>query len=221
MPHDPQESPEFTIPEAYHRWYYDARIWERVHWLGVPCLKSVSDMWNYQEIIAELRPGLIIEFGTRFGGAALFFASICREMELACRVITVDTDHTDLDARLREDPSIEIHLGRSTDSAILRRVEDLRSRTAAPAFAILDSDHRKQNVLAEMQALRPILQTGDYLVVEDSNINGHPVLPDWGDGPWEAIQEYRQHYPDDYEQDASREQRFGFTFAPRGFLRRL
>ena len=69
--------------------------------------------------------------------------------------------------------------------------------------------------------LRDLTRPGDYVVVEDGNINGHPVLPDWGPGPWEAIEEYESRHPDDYRHDTEREGKFGFTFAPRGYLIRI
>ena len=212
---------DLTIPEAYHRWYYDNRVWEQVHWMGIPCLKSVSDLWSYQEIIAQLRPGLIVEFGTRHGGAAMYFAHVGTLVRPDCRVFTVDTDHTDLHTDVRSHPSIDTFLGRSTDPVVLSQLHERRDRNPGPVFAILDSDHSKNNVLAEMKSLRDFLVTGDYLVVEDGNINGHPVLPGWGEGPWEAIEAYFDQYPGDYVHDITVEERFGFTFAPRGFLKRL
>jgi len=63
-----------------------------------------------------------------------------------------------------------------------------------------------------------LLQPGDYLVVEDSNINGHPVLPGWGEEPYEAVQEFLAQHSADYQADRVREEKFGFTFAPAGFL---
>jgi cephalosporin hydroxylase len=66
--------------------------------------------------------------------------------------------------------------------------------------------------------LRPLLGPGDDVVVEDSNVNGHPVLPSFGPGPFEAIEDYRARYPDDYLRDEPTEKKFGFTFAPCGFL---
>jgi cephalosporin hydroxylase len=69
-----------------------------------------------------------------------------------------------------------------------------------------------------MKTLRPLLVSGDYLIVEDSNVNGHPVEPSHGPGPFEAINEYFQQYPEDYRHDAAREAKFGFSFATRGFL---
>lgn len=68
--------------------------------------------------------------------------------------------------------------------------------------------------------LRPVLVSGDYLVVEDSNVNGHPVLRSFGPGPYEAVREYFRRFPGDYEHDTEREAKFGFTFATNGFLRR-
>jgi cephalosporin hydroxylase len=72
--------------------------------------------------------------------------------------------------------------------------------------------------IPEMLLLRPILKLGDRLIVEDSNVNGHPVFPSFGAGPYEAIQEYFNLYPHDYKRDIVREQKFGFTFATGGFL---
>ena len=72
--------------------------------------------------------------------------------------------------------------------------------------------------MGELNLLRPLLLSGDYVVVEDSNINGHPVISGWGPGPYEAIEDYFRLFPDDYRHDQERENKFGFTFAPNGFL---
>jgi hypothetical protein len=74
------------------------------------------------------------------------------------------------------------------------------------------------HVLDEMKLLRPLLSAGDYLIVEDSTLNGHPVLPGWGPGPYEAIEAYEHEFPNDYTHDVARENKFGWTFAPNGFL---
>jgi len=69
-----------------------------------------------------------------------------------------------------------------------------------------------------MLGIRNVLQANDYVVVEDSNVNGHPVARNWGPGPFEAMDEYFLRYPDDYIRDTEREQKFAFTFATNGFL---
>ena len=211
-------NPEASAAEKYHLWYYTSGVWQSTKWMGVTTYKSPSDMWNYQEILASLKPSMVIEFGTAFGGAALFFSSVMRQIGTRSRVLSVDIHIDRVDQRAKLDPDIELLTMSSADQRVAARIAQLRSEYSGAAFAILDSDHRKRHVLAELEMLRPLLRSDDYLIVEDSNINGHPVNPHWGEGPFEALEEYFHLHPDDYYHDAERGNRFGFTFAPNGFL---
>ncbi len=203
---------------AYHSWYYDTRVWLTTTFLGVLCQKSVSDMWNYQEILSELKPGLIVEFGAFNGGSALYFATIAKLVKPEALVLSVDVDLSRIDPRVKQEQAIEFFESSSTDAAVAARILALRAQRPGPVFFIVDSDHRKEHVLGELELLRGVTRTGDYVVVEDGNLNGHPVMPGWGEGPWEALEEYRRLHPDDYMRDEVRESKFGFTFAPKGFL---
>jgi cephalosporin hydroxylase len=88
----------------------------------------------------------------------------------------------------------------------------------APLFMILDSDHRRDHVFRELEAWVPMLRSGDYLVVEDTCINGHPVRPDFGPGPYEAVDAFLAAHPDLLVHDPDREAKFGYTFAPHGYF---
>jgi cephalosporin hydroxylase len=202
----------------YHLWYYRNRVWDTTTWVGVKTLKSPADMWNYQEILHSLKPTLVIEFGTRYGGSALFFAVVMRQIGNRFKLLSVDIDAETVSEQTRHDADIELLVMSSLDPRVGERIANLRSEYPGPAFVILDSDHSKVHVMAEMKTLRPLLVSGDYLIVEDSNVNGHPVWPSHGPGPFEAINEYFQQYPEDYRYDAAREAKFGFAFATRGFL---
>lgn len=202
----------------YHLWYYRNGVWDTTTWAGVKTLKSPSDMWNYQEILFSLRPSLVIEFGTRFGGSALFFAAVMRQSGNRFKLLSVDIDAATTSDKTRHDPDIELLISSSVDPKVAQRIAALRKEYPGPVFAILDSDHSKAHVLGEMKLLRSVLIAGDYLVVEDTNVNGHPVYPAHGPGPFEAMEEYFREYPDDYVRDSAREAKFGFTFATRGFL---
>ena len=85
-------------------------------------------------------------------------------------------------------------------------------------MVILDSDHHEAHVARELHAYREFVSVGSYMVVEDTNVNGHPVMPEHGSGPFEAVHAFvaEDH---DFEIDRSRE-KFLLTVFPDGYLRR-
>jgi cephalosporin hydroxylase len=106
----------------------------------------------------------------------------------------------------------------STDPAVLAQVAE-RVADAGAVLVVLDSDHSRDHVLAELRAYAPLVTPGSCLVVEDTNVNGHPVDEAFGPGPMEAVQDFLKER-DDFEVDRSRE-KFLFTFNPGGWLRKL
>ena len=204
--------------EEYLKWYFDGDIWRETTFLGINAAKSVSDMWNYQEILHQLKPTLVVEFGTHMGGSALYFSTVMQTIGHDYKILSVDIDHSRVDARVKDHDKIELMTSSSIKPEVATRIKQLRAEYPGRCFFILDSDHSKKHVLAEMELIRPLIQEEDYLIVEDGCVNGHPVLPNWGEGPLEAIREYRSKYPNDFTHDIARENKFGFTFAPGGFL---
>jgi cephalosporin hydroxylase len=96
---------------------------------------------------------------------------------------------------------------------------EVRRRAAGRrTMVILDSDHSAAHVSAELDAYRELVSPGCYLIVEDTNVNGHPVFTDHGPGPMEAIDAFLPSAPE-FAIDYSRE-RFMLTLNPRGFLKR-
>ena len=97
---------------------------------------------------------------------------------------------------------------------------DRRAACGKPGscFFILDSDHSKKHVLSEMISIRDVLQPDDYVIVEDANVNGHPIAKNWGAGPSKPWRNTSGTIRMDYGRDIQREQKFAFTFATNGFL---
>ena len=58
-----------------------------------------------------------------------------------------------------------------------------------------------------------------YMIVEDSNVNGHPIMSNWGEGPFEAVEEFLRDN-DSFEIDKERE-KYYMTFNPNGYLRKI
>jgi cephalosporin hydroxylase len=207
--------------KEYLCWYYNTGVWKATEFLGVPCLKSVCDLWNYQEILSALRPGLIVEFGAYNGGSTLFFAVIGGLLNPNVKVLSFEIDTSRLHPLALADTRIRFVNASSVDPSTAEQIRATRNAKTEPAFFVLDSNHEKAHVLRELELLRDITQPGDYVVVEDGVINGNPVLPGWGEGPYEALQQYRSDHPGDYSHDKAREEKFGWTFALGGFLIRL
>lgn len=201
------------IANSFHRHYYRSGVWQRTNWLGAPAWKCPLDLWIYQELLYDLQPDLIIETGTQFGGSAYYLASIC-ELLGKGRVLSIDIEERP--NRPAHD-RLEYILGSSTSPETLARVRP-SAELADRVLVVLDSEHSCRHVLSEMVAYAPMVSRGSYLIVEDTNINGHPILRDYGPGPMEAVTEFLRSH-DNFRIDPEKE-KFILTFSPRGFLRK-
>ena len=183
-------------------------------WLGVSAQKCPLDLWVYQEILFDVKPDLIIETGTYGGGSTLFLASIC-DLLGAGQVISIDIEP-------REDrPShgrITYLTGSSTAPDIVQTVTEA-AENARSVVVILDSDHSEDHVYAEMKIYSRFVNVGSYLIVEDTNVGGNPILPDHGPGPKEAAERFLTEYQN-FQLDPEKE-KFFMTFNPSGYLRRI
>ncbi|MEK6748981.1 MAG: CmcI family methyltransferase [Pseudomonadota bacterium] len=203
------------ICSNYMQWYFDSNVWKNVSYRGVRTLKSVTDMWNYQEIIYEHDIEWVIETGSRHGGSALFFADVMQNKGAPGLVYSVDIDSVSNQAPPH--PKLKFIIGDSGAMELAQSLVTQLPKNRKPLFLILDSDHTKSHVLRELNAFVPLLRSGDYLVVEDTCVNGHPVRPQHGDGPFEAIHDFLAKNYGILIPDKKREDKFGFTFAPDGF----
>ena len=208
------------VVDLYHQAFYDSPYtWRLNKWLGILTEQNPNDVWITQEIIVETRPDFIIETGTLCGGSAAVWATILEQVNPEGRVITIDI--MDQAQEARKLPIVQKHVeflhGSSTAAHIINEV---KSRVEGKkVLVILDSDHSKQHVLNELAAYAPLVTIGSYLIVQDTNVNCHPVARSFGPGPMEAIQEFlaANH---DFIADRERE-RLMFTMHPKGYLRRI
>lgn len=203
------------MAEFHKLYYYGAdQTLRKTRWLGNRVIKCPLDLWVYQEIIWDTRPDLIVETGSGRGGSAYFMACMC-DLAGHGRIVTIDVRDVE---RPKHDRVTYLH-GSSTEPAIVERVR-AAAEGAGSVMVLLDSDHSREHVAEELRHYAPLVTPRSYLIVEDTNVNGHPVVPDHGPGPMEALDEFlASEAGADFSIDADCE-KFFLTMNPRGYLRR-
>jgi cephalosporin hydroxylase len=191
--------------------------WKTMTWLGVPLLQQPMDLYMLQELVCTLIPDWIVETGTFRGGSALFLAHLLEYVNPYGGVITIDCEARD---DRPDHDRIEYVTGNSVAPETVAHVAAILSSEPGPTLVLLDSDHSAAHVLAELRAYSPLVTPGSYLIVEDTNLNGHPVVPGWGPGPAEGLAQWLIEDRPPFEADRWCE-RLGVTFWPGGWLRRL
>jgi cephalosporin hydroxylase len=201
--------------------FHEVPVWSHMWFENVPIEKNPLDLWMMQQIIYETRPDFVIETGTFKGGSALYWAYTLNGMGLEnSRVFTSDIQ--DLTGTAATNPLwkkyVTFYKASSTSPEV---VNDIARRLKGhTALVTLDSLHTAEHVLAEMRAYAPMVNSGSYLVVEDTHMDGVPTDPNFGPGPLSAVLQFmKEGGSKDFVQDFSREA-FIMTFNPGGWLKR-
>jgi cephalosporin hydroxylase len=186
----------------------------RTTWLGRPIWQNVLDLWTIQETISEVKPALLVECGTHRGGSALFYANLFDLLGRG-RVITIDIAPL---AALAH-PRVDVVIGSSVSADVIARVRAAAEAEAGPVMVILDSDHSRRHVRAELERYAPFVTPGSFLLVQDGIIDFLPFFRAARPGPFPAIQDFLAQHPE-FEVDAERSRRFLISHHPSGWLRR-
>lgn len=184
---------------------------------GIETLKNPFDMALYSKLIWETRPATIIELGSWEGGGAVWLADQMFLSDLEPRVISVDIED-------------KIDIKDERISFLVGDVNDLES-TFTPSFladlprpflVIEDADHSKKSTLAAMEFFAPVLNSGEYMLIEDGILHAMGVAEDYGGGPTAAIDEFLEKNPAVFDVDRTYCDFYGknVTWNTNGFLRR-
>jgi cephalosporin hydroxylase len=166
------------------------------------------------------------------GGSLIYYASLCK---LAGRGRVVGID---IEIRPHNREAIEAHplAGLITlieGSSVAQETVNAATAEIGPderVLVILDSNHTREHVRAELEAYGPFVSVHSYLVVMDGIMRlvadtprGNPEWSD--DNPVGAIDEFVRDHPEFVlEQPVwpfnESELRSNITYSPRGYLRR-
>lgn len=219
---------------AWLRAGWDAKHVYSFSWFGRPVIQLPEDMIRLQELIYALKPTLIVETGIAHGGSLIFYASLFKGMGHAGRVVGVD-----IEIRPHNRAAIEAHElfpyitmveGSSVDPAVVEQVR-AQVRPDDRVLVLLDSNHLKDHVAAELEMYAPLVSVGCYIVACDGimgQVVGAPrSQPDWAwNNPTEAARAFAAAHPDFVLEEPP----FAFnegmvrdrvTYWPDAFLRRV
>jgi cephalosporin hydroxylase len=166
-------------------------------WMGRPIIQLPDDMLRIQEAIWEVKPDVIVETGIAHGGSLIFYASLM-ELYGKGRVIGID-----IDIRPHNREAIEAHPmfhrinmveGSSIDPETVAKVKAMVKPTDV-VMLILDSNHERDHVAAELDAYADLVTPGSYLLSQDGVMKlvaGMPRTgPDWDDNnPITAVEKF-------------------------------
>jgi cephalosporin hydroxylase len=214
-----------VVANLWTRSNWQRKLSYEVTWLGIPIIQLPEDILMVQELVWKNRPDVIVESGVAHGGALILYASLCDLMGRG-RVIGVD-----IEIRKYNRLAIESHPasrritlieGSSTEASTMASIRS-RIQPGESVMVMLDSNHTRDHVRAELELYAPLIGPGGYIVVFDEVMplvadapNGKPT---WDlDNPLEAVRDFLKTHPD-FEVDSSYE-RMTTTYCHSGFLRR-
>lgn len=220
-----------------HLWLrsgWDTKYVYSFSWLGRPIIQLPEDMFRIQEVIYNTRPDVIIETGVAHGGSLIFYATLCKALNHG-RVIGID-----IEIRPHNREAIEAHPlfenlslveGSSIDPKTVTLVRSL-VKAGEKVLVILDSNHTKQHVLAELHAYSDLVTVGSYIVACDGimeNLVGAPrSSTDWRwNNPKAAAEAFVKESPNFIVEEPEFVFNEGMitervvTYWPSAFLRRL
>jgi cephalosporin hydroxylase len=172
-------------------------------WMGRPIIQLPDDMVRIQEVIHATQPDVIVETGIAHGGSLIYYASLCKAMGHG-RIVGVDVEIRPHNRRAIEaHPLAELITmieGGSTDTQIVARVR-AEVGDASSVLVLLDSNHSRAHVRAELEVYAPFVTPGSYIVATDGVMlevaDAPRGKPEWAtDNPVSAVHHFLQTHPE-------------------------
>lgn len=172
-------------------------------WMGRPIIQLPDDMVRAQEAIFATRPDVIVETGVAHGGSLVFYASLFQAMGHG-RVIGIDIEIRPHNRKAIEAhpmfPRIALVEGSSVAAETVAAVK-AQIRPGERVMVILDSNHSRDHVAAELEAYAGLVTPGCFLLVQDGIMEHVAGMPrtgaDWSwNNPKPAIAAFLAAHPE-------------------------
>jgi cephalosporin hydroxylase len=200
------------------RWAFTETVWRnlpwrRTTWLGDPIHTAPTDLLAYQEILTRVRPDWVLDIGASDEGRARFLASICELIDHG-RVLSLRPPEM---SEVPSHPRLRVLAESPSDPEVRRRVHDLVG--SGNAVVVLGACADRTTTARQFEDYADLVGVGSYVVVTDTVVNGRPVWPSFGPGPFEAVKQILGIHGE-FVADPHME-KYSLSFNPGGFLRRV
>lgn len=217
-----------TVSKQWIRTAWENKMDYEVSWLGVPIIQNPYDMILMQELIFKIQPDLIIETGVAHGGSVIYYNSLLQMMHIPnAEVIGIDIEIRSHNRKLIEShpysDSVRLIEQSSIEQKTFEEVESI-AKNHRKVMVILDSNHTRDHVLAELELYSPLVTKDSYLVVFDTfmpKLEGlEGAAKDFDTNTaWHAVEKFIKKTTK-FEIDKSLN-KFFVSSCPDGFLKRV
>ena len=186
-------------------------------WRDVLCNKDPFDLALYPLLLWREKPKTIIEIGTKEGGSALWLVDLCRLFDLDTQIISIDIDQRTQFSH----PNIHFYQGDGRNlSATLNK--EFIAQIRHPLIVIEDADHHYLTTKAVLEFFSPILEIGEYIIIEDGICDSLGHQGRYDGGPTRAIAEFLNTNQESFVIDEWYCDYFGFnvTWNTNGYLKK-
>lgn len=151
---------------------------------GLHIAKLPEDLRTYEHVIWETQPEVIVELGGgSVGASALWFADRLDSLCGGGKVVSIEQEPMRADIAPMDDSRIVFVTGDLTSKKVVSRVKRLTK--GKRTMVIEDSRHDYDTTLAALRLYSPLVQEGQFFVVEDTIVDDaemsifgdHGVLP--------------------------------------------
>ncbi|MGF1494252.1 MAG: CmcI family methyltransferase [Microcoleaceae cyanobacterium] len=168
-------------------------VWEALHanqwlstWKGIVIQKGFCQLSIYPMLICELQPKTIIELGSCSGASAVWLTDQLKIFNIEGQVYSIDIDPSLLNETAKADRRVKFVQGDCN------RIEEILTpefmATLPHPWLVIEDAH--VNTIGIMDHLHSNgLQSGDYIIVEDTNLY---MWEYWSDKGWQVEHEVKE-----------------------------
>lgn len=182
---------------------------------GVTIVKNPFDYVIYQMIINEVKPDLIIEIGTNYGGTSLYMADLLDIIGNGI-IHTMDVQEYVNNDLVKSHPRIRRFLGGYQEY-------DINNTLGFDKILLIDDgSHNYNDVINVMTKFKDVVSKDSYMIIEDGALDWMGWKEAYNGGPLKAIEEFMLEN-NNYEIDRNWCDFYGknVTFNPNGFLKKI